>query len=90
MIHQCGNIVYNEVQSAQVLLGYRIMNAGCCKVLLHPQWGSVRLWCSFLLVINVLILHLGCLSCICVGGWARRAAATDFGQAFAAHGWRGR
>lgn len=20
----------------------RIMNAGCCKILLHPQWGSVR------------------------------------------------
>jgi Methylmalonic aciduria and homocystinuria type D protein len=40
MIHQTGNKVFSEVDSAQQLLGYSVMNAGCCKVLLHPQWGS--------------------------------------------------
>lgn len=34
------NKVYDEVQSAQVILNYPIMNADCCKILLHPQWGS--------------------------------------------------
>lgn len=32
--------VFDEVQSAQVLLGFPIMNTGCCKILLHPKWGS--------------------------------------------------
>lgn len=41
MIEKSGNIVYNEVQSAQVLLGYPIMNAGCCKVIIHPKWSTV-------------------------------------------------
>jgi len=31
---------FNEVDSMQSLLQYRVMNAGCCKVLLHPDWGS--------------------------------------------------
>lgn len=35
------NVVYNEVQFAEVLLNFRVMNAGCCKILLHPEWGSV-------------------------------------------------
>jgi len=32
--------VFDEVQSAQVLMSYHTMNTGCCKVLLHPVWGS--------------------------------------------------
>jgi len=32
--------VFDEVQSAQVLFSYPIMNTGCCKILLHPKWGS--------------------------------------------------
>jgi len=32
--------VFDEVQSAQVLLSYPIQNTGCCKILLHPKWGS--------------------------------------------------
>ena len=40
MIHQTVNKVFDEVASAQQLLGYNVQNAGCCKVLLHPQWGS--------------------------------------------------
>lgn len=35
-----GNKVYSEVDGMQLLLQYRVMNAGRCKVLLHPQWGS--------------------------------------------------
>mmetsp|Transcript_6279 Transcript_6279/g.12110 ORF Transcript_6279/g.12110 Transcript_6279/m.12110 type:complete len:171 (+) Transcript_6279:139-651(+) len=32
--------VYSEVNAMSLLLGFRTSNAGCCKVLLHPQWGS--------------------------------------------------
>jgi hypothetical protein len=35
-----GNKVYSEVDGFQVLLGYATQNAGCCKILLHPTWGS--------------------------------------------------
>ncbi|CAN0431337.1 unnamed protein product [Laminaria digitata] len=34
------NKVYSEVEGLQLLLQYQVMNAGSCKVLLHPQWGS--------------------------------------------------
>jgi hypothetical protein len=34
------NQVFSEVQAAQTLLGYKVMNASCCKILLHPEWGS--------------------------------------------------
>lgn len=34
------NRAYSEVDGVQTLLKYKVMNAGCCKVLLHPQWGS--------------------------------------------------
>lgn len=40
MLNQTCNKVFSEVDGAQQLLGYSVMNAGCCKVLLHPQWGS--------------------------------------------------
>jgi hypothetical protein len=40
MITKDANKVFSEVDSAQQLLGYSVMNAGCCKVLLHPSWGS--------------------------------------------------
>lgn len=32
--------VYSEVDGMQLLLHYRTMDAGMCKVLLHPKWGS--------------------------------------------------
>jgi hypothetical protein len=32
--------VYSEVDSMQTLLHYATMDAGMCKVLLHPTWGS--------------------------------------------------
>jgi len=31
---------YSEVEGMQSLLRYKTMNAGTCKVMLHPQWGS--------------------------------------------------
>ena len=34
------NKVFNEVQSAQLLLGYAVMDANCCKIICHPAWGS--------------------------------------------------
>eukprot|EP01040_Poterioochromonas_malhamensis_P016258 gene16258-18416_t len=34
------NQIFSEVQAAQSLHNYQIMNAGCCKILLHPEWGS--------------------------------------------------
>eukprot|EP01026_Neomeris_dumetosa_P056063 TRINITY_DN5119_c0_g2_i1.p3 TRINITY_DN5119_c0_g2~~TRINITY_DN5119_c0_g2_i1.p3 ORF type:complete len:195 (+),score=23.76 TRINITY_DN5119_c0_g2_i1:63-587(+) len=32
--------VYSEVEGLQVLMGYSAANAGCCKIILHPQWGA--------------------------------------------------
>ena len=34
------NKVYSEVDGMEVLLNYRSYNAGFCKVLVHPKWGS--------------------------------------------------
>ncbi|CAM9126866.1 unnamed protein product, partial [Phaeothamnion confervicola] len=35
-----GNKVYSEVEGMQALMQYPVINAGGCKVLLHPAWGS--------------------------------------------------
>ena len=35
-----GNKIYGEVDGFQALLGYHTQNANCCKILLHPKWGS--------------------------------------------------
>jgi hypothetical protein len=40
MITREANKVYSEVDGAQQLLGYSVQNAGCCKILLHPNWSS--------------------------------------------------
>ncbi|GAX79736.1 hypothetical protein CEUSTIGMA_g7177.t1 [Chlamydomonas eustigma] len=40
MIHKDSQQVYSEVEALSVLKGYKTANAGCCKVLLHPHWGS--------------------------------------------------
>jgi len=34
------NKTYSEVDGIEVVLQYKTMNCGCCKVLLHPLWGS--------------------------------------------------
>lgn len=41
MIHrENGSRVYGEVEGLVALLGYKTQNAGCCKIILHPKWGS--------------------------------------------------
>ncbi|KAK5829169.1 hypothetical protein F5H01DRAFT_329678 [Linnemannia elongata] len=35
-----GRDVYPDVEGCQLLLKYDFQNAGCCKILLHPIWGS--------------------------------------------------
>ncbi|GBG66435.1 hypothetical protein CBR_g61478 [Chara braunii] len=40
MIHKGPNNPYGEVEALGTLLGYSFANAGCCKVILHPKWGS--------------------------------------------------
>ena len=40
MIHRDSGAVYGEVEALVTLLGYRTQNAGCCKIVLHPRWGS--------------------------------------------------
>lgn len=32
--------VYSEVDSMECLLNYKAFNAGFCKILTHPKWGS--------------------------------------------------
>jgi hypothetical protein len=34
------NKVYSEVDGMECLLNYRAYNAGFCKILTHPRWGS--------------------------------------------------
>jgi hypothetical protein len=40
MMHKESQTPYSEVEGAALLLGYRTSNAGCCKVVLHPKWGT--------------------------------------------------
>lgn len=40
MITRDCNKVYSEVDGMECLLNYRAYNAGFCKVLQHPKWGS--------------------------------------------------
>ncbi|PSC75053.1 Methylmalonic aciduria and homocystinuria type D mitochondrial [Micractinium conductrix] len=40
MINRATNAVYGEVEALVTLLGYKTQNAGCCKIILHPCWGS--------------------------------------------------
>jgi hypothetical protein len=40
MITKDCNKVYSEVDGMECLLNYRAYNAGFCKVLTHPKWGT--------------------------------------------------
>jgi hypothetical protein len=40
MMHKTTQTPYSEVEGLSLLLGYRTANAGCCKVVLHPKWGT--------------------------------------------------
>jgi hypothetical protein len=42
-----GNKVYGEVDGFELLCGYKTSNAGCCKILLHPEWHSAVYPASF-------------------------------------------
>lgn len=39
LTHDC-NKVYSEVDGMECLLNYKSHNAGFCKILTHPAWGS--------------------------------------------------
>lgn len=34
------NKVYSEVDGVELLLRYRCLSAGMCKILVHPRWGA--------------------------------------------------
>eukprot|EP00525_Craspedostauros_australis_P007590 CAMPEP_0198135612 /NCGR_PEP_ID=MMETSP1442-20131203/60679_1 /TAXON_ID= /ORGANISM="Craspedostauros australis, Strain CCMP3328" /LENGTH=187 /DNA_ID=CAMNT_0043796785 /DNA_START=62 /DNA_END=625 /DNA_ORIENTATION=+ len=40
MLSRGCNKVYSEVDGMECLLNYRSYNAGFCKILMHPKWGS--------------------------------------------------
>ena len=40
MINRDSQHIYGEVDASVTLLNYQTTNSGCCKVILHPQWGS--------------------------------------------------
>eukprot|EP00586_Coscinodiscus_wailesii_P012539 CAMPEP_0172512848 /NCGR_PEP_ID=MMETSP1066-20121228/247668_1 /TAXON_ID=671091 /ORGANISM="Coscinodiscus wailesii, Strain CCMP2513" /LENGTH=160 /DNA_ID=CAMNT_0013292829 /DNA_START=102 /DNA_END=584 /DNA_ORIENTATION=- len=40
MLSKYCNKVYSEVDGMEVLLNYKSYNAGFCKILTHPKWGS--------------------------------------------------
>ena len=40
MVHRSGSGVYGEVDALVTLRRFATVNAGCCKVALHPRWGS--------------------------------------------------
>merc|ERR1712087_158229 len=40
MVNKNNQCVYGEVDALSTLLGYKTTNSGCCKVILHPKWGT--------------------------------------------------
>jgi hypothetical protein len=40
MLSRDCNKVYSEVDGMECLLNYKAYNAGFCKILTHPKWGS--------------------------------------------------
>ena len=40
MIHKESQRVYGEVDALVTLLNYECTNVGCCKIVMHPKWGS--------------------------------------------------
>jgi hypothetical protein len=40
MIDRESQQVYGEVDALVTLLNYECTNVGCCKIVLHPRWGS--------------------------------------------------
>jgi len=60
------NKVYSEVDGMECLLNYKAYNAGFCKILTHPQWGSavypatVFAFCPRQLVFDILQEYPSC------------------------------
>lgn len=40
MLTKAANKVYSEVDGVELLLRYRCLSAGMCKILIHPTWGA--------------------------------------------------
>ena len=40
MLNKDSQQIYGEVDALVTLLNYQTTNTGCCKVVLHPTWGS--------------------------------------------------
>lgn len=40
MVNKLSQQIYGEVDALVTLLNYQTTNSGCCKVVLHPTWGS--------------------------------------------------
>jgi len=40
MVNRDSQHIYGEVDALVTLLNYQTTNSGCCKVVLHPTWGS--------------------------------------------------
>jgi len=40
MLTLSSNKVYSEVDGVELLLRYRCLSAGMCKILVHPLWGG--------------------------------------------------
>jgi len=40
MVNKDSQQIYGEVDALVTLLNYQTTNTGCCKVVLHPAWGS--------------------------------------------------
>jgi len=40
MVNKASQSIYGEVDALVTLPNYQTTNSGCCKVVLHPQWGS--------------------------------------------------
>ena len=40
MVNKASQSIYGEVDALVTLLNYQTTNSGCCKVVLHPTWGS--------------------------------------------------
>ena len=40
MINRDSQHIYGEVDALVTLLNYECTNVGCCKIVMHPKWGS--------------------------------------------------
>jgi hypothetical protein len=53
MVNKDSQQIYGEVDALVTLLNYQVTNSGCCKVVLHPTWGSGRAQCDIISPIDM-------------------------------------